>query len=617
MSSASRFLLVTATFVVALLPVLARADRPNIVWIMSEDNSKHYIRHFDSEGAATPRIESMAAHGITFDRAFSNSPVCSVARTTLITACYGPRIGTQYHRRSKLAAMPPGLKMFPAYLRGAGYHTSNRAKEDYNAIKDSEPWDESGRNASWQNRPNKETPFFHVRTFADSHESRLHFPAKQMQTPTDTDSESVSLQPYFPDTDVFRYTRARYHDRMTVIDELVGSVIDELNQSGLLETTFVFYFGDHGGVLPRSKGYAYESGLHVPLVVRVPDQYKSLAGRELGSRTNGFVEFVDFGPTVLSLAGVALPDGIDGEPFLGQSVDPVDVDARDVAFGYADRFDEKCEFIRTLRVGKWKYIRNFEGYLPDGLQNNYRYKQLAFEEWRTLHQAGKLNAIQSQFFRGKPPEMLFDIETDPHETKNLAGDPSHQAVLNDLRDRLSDQILSMPDLSLFPEAVLYDDAMENPTAFGQSNQARITSLLTVANLALQDFASAQPALEKALASDDGWERYWALIACSQFGDSAASLAGEAKGLLSDEEPLIATRAAEFLSIVEDDFDPWPTIRSSLEKADNDPEANRILNTAVYVRDFLGCKDTAQTPLKTGFAVGKSDQTVRRLDYLGQ
>ncbi|MCA9067229.1 MAG: sulfatase-like hydrolase/transferase, partial [Planctomycetaceae bacterium] len=163
----------------------------------------------------------------------------------------------------------------------------------------------------------------------------MHFSEKEMHQKTQTDPDSVKLQEYFPDTPLFRYTRARYLDRMAVIDELVGGVIDELRADGELENTFVFYFGDHGGVLPRSKGYTYESGLHVPLVVRVPENFKSLAARELGSRTQGFVEFVDFGPTVLSLAGIEQPEGVDGKPFLGMDADPEKVDRRDEAFGYA------------------------------------------------------------------------------------------------------------------------------------------------------------------------------------------------------------------------------------------------------------------------------------------
>lgn len=227
------------------------AERPNIVWIMTEDNSKHYLQHFDAGGAPTPRIEAMAEHGVTFDRAFSNAPVCSVARTTLITGCYAPRIGTQFHRKTVPASLPDSHRMFPELLRQAGYHTSNRSKEDYNAIKSPEVWDESGRKAAWKNR-NDGQPFFHVRTIGSTHESRLHPKANPEGGPLQTDADAVELQPYFPDTKEFRHTRAKYQDLITAVDSEVGKVLDELKADGLLEETFVFYFGDHGGVLPRS-----------------------------------------------------------------------------------------------------------------------------------------------------------------------------------------------------------------------------------------------------------------------------------------------------------------------------------------------------------------------------
>ncbi len=136
----SVLLLVVSITIVSQQPVHADdptttnvVQRPNIVWIISEDNSKHYLKHFDPDGAPTPNIEAMAREGVTFDRAFSNAPVCSVARTTLITSCYAPRIGTQFHRRIEMASMPSGIQMFPAYLRSAGYYTTNNSKEDYNA----------------------------------------------------------------------------------------------------------------------------------------------------------------------------------------------------------------------------------------------------------------------------------------------------------------------------------------------------------------------------------------------------------------------------------------------------------------------------------------------------
>ncbi|MBI2479539.1 MAG: sulfatase-like hydrolase/transferase, partial [Planctomycetia bacterium] len=180
------------------------------------------------------------------------------------------------------------------------------------------------------------------------------------------------------------YTYARYHDRIQAVDQEIGEVVDQLAADGLLEDTFVFYFGDHGGVLPRGKGYAYESGLHVPLVVRVPANWKHLVDAEAGTSVSGFVSFIDFGPTLLNLAGIDVPVAVDGRPFLGKGVSLDEVNRRDEAFGYADRFDEKYDLVRTLRKGKYEYVRSYQPFNFDGLQNNYRYKMLAYAEWREL-----------------------------------------------------------------------------------------------------------------------------------------------------------------------------------------------------------------------------------------
>ncbi|MDA7994311.1 MAG: sulfatase-like hydrolase/transferase, partial [Pirellulales bacterium] len=216
------------------------ADRPNVVWIVSEDNSHHYLKHFFESGAPAPNIEAMAAHGITFDHAFSNAPVCSVARSTLATGCLGPRIGTQFHRKHTIATLPQGLRMFSELLRDAGYYTSNNSKTDYNATPSKEAWDESSRTASWRKRRSPNQPFFHMESHAQSHESSLHFSQEVFENEeTTTDPESVKLADYFPNTAKFRYTHARYHDRMAVIDEIVGSTISKLKEDGLLEDTFV------------------------------------------------------------------------------------------------------------------------------------------------------------------------------------------------------------------------------------------------------------------------------------------------------------------------------------------------------------------------------------------
>lgn len=575
----------TAFALIAETRAASAADKqPNFLWILSEDSSKHYFQLFDDQGAPTPHIEALARDGVLFERAFSCSPVCSVARTTLITGCYAPRIGTQFHRKAKEVPLPDGLRMFPAYLRKAGYYTTNNAKKDYNAIEGAGVWDESSRKATWRNRPSADTPFFHMQTFTMSHESSLHFPPEAMRRDElNTSPDDVALAPYHPDTPTFRFTRARYHDRIGVIDQAVGDLVAQLERDGLLEDTFIFFFGDHGGVLPRSKGYVYESGLHVPLVVRIPENWKHLVTLERGSRTSGFVEFIDFGPTLLHLAGVKVPEAMDGRPFLGPNVTPADLGPRDEAFGHADRFDEKYDLCRSLRKGRYKYIRNYQAFYPDALQNNYRYNMLAYQEWRRLFQEGKLNAVQRQFFEPKPVEVLYDLESDPHEVQNLAHDPAYADVLRKLRQRLSGRVKQLPDLSFYPESVLVEQAFGDPVGFGRSHQAEIARLVDVADLSLLPIEEARPKLETALGSSSPWERYWGLIACSCFGQDAEALVPTAKELLTDPERLVRVRAAEFLGLV-DAADPRPTLVDALNTTRDPVEAVLIFNTVVFFHD---------------------------------
>lgn len=592
------------------------SDRPNFVWLLSEDNSVHYLKLFDEHGAETPRIAELASHGLIFENAFSNSPVCSVARTTLITSCYGPRIGTQFHRRSKTVPMPEGLRMFPAYLREAGYYTTNNQKKDYNAIEGEGVWGASSRRATWRNRKEGQS-FFHMQSFGTSHESSLHFSRKQMESrKTVTDLDSVFVAPYHPDTPTFRYTYARYHDRIREVDQQIGRVVDQLKSDGLLEDTFVFYFGDHGGVLPRGKGYAYESGLHVPLVVRVPEKWKHLVDATIGSRIQGFVSFIDFGPTLLNLAGIDVPRQVDGRAFLGQGVTASELDKRDEALGYADRFDEKYDFVRTLRKGKYEYVRSYQPFNFDGLQNNYRYRMLAYTEWRKLYHAGKLNAVQSQFFEPRAAEALYDIEQDPHETKNLATDPTYREVLADMRDRLSQRVKSLPDLSLYPENHLYDQAFASPVNFSQKHKAAISELVDIADLSLIGFDKARAEITKALNSDDPWHRYWGLIVCSSYGKQATPFVDRAKRIADgDSELMIRTRAAEFLGLTES-ADPRPTLLDVLAKTESGVEAGLILNTLVLLRDGKpGYEFTIQKEDLARLKGEKADAVNRRFEYL--
>ena len=611
------FLLIASPFSWTMTASVAVAQvvdqRPNVVWIMSEDNSKHYLRLFDKRGAKTPNIAAMAQHGIRFDRAFSNAPVCSVARTTLITGVFAPRLGTQFHRKIKPASLPTGWKMFPALLRDAGYFTSNNAKKDYNAFEGQGVWDQSGRNASWKNRQPSQ-PFFHVQTFTDSHESSLHFKQQWVDNPdVQTDPQQVTLPAYHPDTPLFRLTHARYHDRIKTIDQKVGALIEQLRKDRLLESTFVFYFGDHGGVLPRGKGYVYESGLHVPLVVRVPEKFKTLAPLSVGSSTDGFVQFVDFGPTVLNLAGVSVPNQMDGQPFLGSGISRTEFENRKSAFGYADRMDEKYDHCRSLRVGDWKYIRNYTPFYPDGLQNNYRYQMLAYRQWRERFKADQLTPIQAAFFQPRNAEQLFNLQVDPDETNNLADQPQHRQQLLSMRTKLAQTLDAMPDLSFYPENYLVDQGVLNdPIEFGTQHRKQIVRYREIADLALDQNDDQVAKLQSAAQSPDPVARYWAYIAASGAktrNEKVAKLAAEA--VASDSAELVRFRAAEFLGLVYQ-VDPMPTYRQLLKQSESSTLNLMVLQSVVMFRDGDFEFDTQ---LDTQSVSAIDSQTLRRIGYL--
>ena len=609
------FRLIYSLVIICSIPDLAypaeSAKRPNFVFVVSEDNSIHYLSLYGNKLGITPNIEQLADNGLTFNHAFSCAPVCSVARTTLATAMHAPRLGFQYHRKSALATLPSGVKPWSQVLRENGYYTSNNSKTDYNFKVDrKDAWDMSSNKATWRKRPNKAMPFFHMQSFAESHESRLHFPIKKMETPTKTSPDDVVLQPYFPDTPIMRYTKAQYYDQMRLIDNHVGRIIKQLKEDNLLEDTFVFYFGDHGGVMPRSKGYAYESGLHIPLVVRIPENFKHLIDHKRGTRTDGFVSFIDFGPTVLNLASIVPHKELDGQAFFGKDISATDLAKRDEVFGHADRFDEKFDMVRTYRKGKWKYIRNYQAYYADGLQNNYRYRQLAYDNWRNLYRADRLNPVQRQFFERRPVEQLFNLENDPHEINNLAADSDQAKRLTEMRRLLKNKMKSINDLSFYPENRMVTAALNDGVAFGQKHAKQLSRLSDLADTALRPFDEAQQTLVKALESKSALRRYWALKVCSNFGKKAKPLTLNAMPLLKDNNLMVRVRAAEFLGSI-NAIDPMPTLYSVVNNAKTEQSLMIAFNTIVYLRDQVGHKyDPEKVTLKF-----KKGEVYRRVQYL--
>ena len=613
------FLLFLSLFICNGLTAQSNSAKPNILWIVTEDNSKHHLRLYEESGAAMPTIESLAEKGVVFNHAFSNAPVCSVARSTLISGCYAPRTGVQYHRKMHKAPLPQGLKMFPYYLRQAGYYTSNNSKEDYNFIKTEDAWDDSSRQASYRNRKEGQ-PFFHVQNFGITHEGQLHFSRKKMDT-TETQTAVSNMQPfpYHPNTPTYRYTYALHQDLHQKADVAIAQFLQQLEADGVMDNTIIFYYGDHGGVLPRSKGYAYETGLHIPLVVYSPEKWQHLLPMKPGSQSDAFVQFIDFGPTVLNLAGIPTPAQMDGRPFLGKSISPADLANRTTTFGYADRFDEKYDLVRTIRKGKYKYIRNYQPFNVDALFNFYRYKMLAFQEWEELYKAGKLNAEQSQFFRARPAEALYDIEKDPFELNNLANLPTHKAKLKELRIALQQQVKSMPDLSFYPEPYFLENGLSNPVQFGQQNKQEITTLVDIADLSLLSFKQAKKGIKKALKSSNPWQRYWGLITCSSFSSKANKFYKKVKKISrTDTDPLVQIRAIEFLALNGQPIDQQ-LVYSLVKEAKTETTANLLLNSVALIKtirsDFK--MEFSKSLFPKDWVDKPGDLVNRRVDFINE
>ena len=423
------------------------AAQPNILWITSEDNGIE-LGCYGDDYATSPNIDSLAARGIRFDNCWSNAPVCAPARTTIISGMYATSLGAS-NMRSR-AKRPEGTRLLPELLRAQGYYCSNNSKEDYNLIASSKPWNDSSNKAHWRNRP-QGTPFFSVFNFTTSHESQIRKrPHKAKHDPA-----KVPLPPYHPDLPEVREDWAQYYDKIEEMDAQVGAVIQQLREDDLIDSTIIFYFGDHGSGMPRSKRWLYQSGLHVPMVVVIPETFKHLRPNAYtpGGTDQRLISFVDLVPTVLKLAGAPIPGYLQGTPFLGASELPTN----NYLFGFRDRMDERIDMSRAIRNERFLYIRNFMPYRPQGTFLNYMFQTPTTVAWRQAFRNGLLPPHQAQFWQSKPVEELYDLQKDTYQVRNIAGDASFIRIKEELRDQLKQTMFETKDLGVIPEAIVKSD----------------------------------------------------------------------------------------------------------------------------------------------------------------
>lgn len=528
-----------------------RAARPNILWITCEDSSPHLGCYGDAL-AMTPNIDRLAGQAVRFSNAFSTAGVCAPSRSSIITGMYQTTLGS-HHMRSSIA-LPEQVRCFPAYLRDAGYYCTNNSKTDYNFPVPKDAWDASSGTAHWRSRPDPAQPFFAVFNFTTSHEGHVtrdsvyeeavaNLSAEQLVDPAD-----VELPPYWPDTPAVRQEFARMYHVMTAMDQQVGQVLAQLEEDGLADQTIVFYYSDHGDGLPRRKRWLYDSGLRVPMMVRIPPTLRHAEQAAPGSVNDELVSFVDLAPTVLNLAGVEAPEHLQGRAFLGAKLSP----PRETIFGVRDRMDERYDIIRVVRDRRYKYIRNYEPFKAYYQYMNTAERSRIMQELRRLHAAGQLPPEAEQFMADhKPVEELYDLQADPHEVHNLADSAEHQEVLARLRAAHEAWLRETKDLGLMPEPELVRREQELGSRYAifrqEGGDALVERLRHVATLAGSGDTSAAPELAAALDNDDAAVRYWAAIGLGNLPELAAASGEQLTARLGDESAAVRVAAARALA----------------------------------------------------------------------
>lgn len=438
----------------------------NIIWISCEDIGP-ILSTYGNEVINTPNIDRIAAEGVKYTNAFSTVGVCAPSRFSIITGMYPARLGAHnmrtgnhnnykspedvFHKLDKgildksgknvpeyEVVTPSYVKLFPEYLRAENYYCVNDNKCDYQFNTPFTTWDDVFGGGSYKNAP-KGAPFFYVKNFYTTHESRIWL---RKDKPMTVSPSQVPIPDYYPDIPVVRRDIARKYSNIEALDKEVGELLKQLETDGVLDNSIIFFWSDHGGNLLRQKRAVGNSGLHVPLLIRYPNGYRA------GEVDDRLVSLMDLGPTVMSLLGIAPPKHLDGKAFAGKYEEA----PRKLIFGSADRFDESTDMQRSVLDGRYVYIKNFMPELPLIYRNKYREQIPMNAKLIALNQEKKLEGNASYIFMNtKPQEEFYDLKNDPYEVYNLAEDPKYSKKIEEYRLALKDWQLEIGDKGFIPE----------------------------------------------------------------------------------------------------------------------------------------------------------------------
>ena len=526
---------------------MVAAQQPNILWISCEDIGPHLGCYGYAE-ADTPHLDALAAKGVRFTNAHTVTGVCATCRASMITGMFPSTLGNQFMRCK--VDLPEHVKLFPQYLRDAGYYCTNNSKTDYNITGDhGRCWDESSRKAHFRNRSNPDQPFFAVFNFTNTHESKV-FGYKKPNNLTEAElhaPDKMTVPPYHPDTDVARTDWAHYYDNITAMDKMASELLAELEEDGLSDNTIVIFWSDHGAGLPRCKRWIYESGTLVPLIVYIPDDLREESQGEPSTVDERLISLFDLGPTVLNLAGIPVPEHMHGQPFLGKNLQ----DDRRYLHTIRDRMDERYDMMRAVRDDQYKYIRNYQSYKPWFQVINYMEQEHTMQELRRMAKNFQLRPEAAQFMAtSKPLEEFYDLKADPHEVNNLIdkaeNDPDLMARLNRLRSAHEAWVVQTRDTGLIPEAELEERSKSAGTRYAilQNEQAPdlLRTLMQTNRWACEPKGQVANLINAANHADSA-VRYWAATGLGNSGVKNEATKRTVMRLLEDDNGSVLVAAA--------------------------------------------------------------------------
>ncbi|MDP4679848.1 MAG: sulfatase-like hydrolase/transferase [Cyclobacteriaceae bacterium] len=557
-------------------------ERPNILWISVEDISANLGCYGDTF-AKTPVLDKLAASGTMYNNAIASSPVCAAARSAIITGMYASSLGTQHMRCQ--GRLPEGVKFYPQILREAGYFCTNNAKTDYNLPHSpGEIWDGLGNTAHWRDRKDQSQPFFSVFNLTLTHESAINGKEKHDKVtkglPKDlrANPDKLILPPYFPDTPLVRELWARHYDNIAMMDILIGNILNELEEDGLAENTIVLYFSDHGTGVPRHKRWMYDSGLKVPMIAYAPEKYQHLLSGKPGVASDELVSFIDLAPTVLHLAGAAIPNNMHGRAFLGENLKP----ERAYVYATRDRMDERYDMQRAVRSKYFKYIRYYESYKPYTQYMNTPEKGDIMKEIRKAYDNGTL-PVQGVHMMAltKPDEELFDLRKDPNELSNLTNDPQYAHILLEMREAHNRWSDNTKDSGLIPETII--------RGWENKYDASIYDILRSQNVPITEIRDAAfgkdlSVLTKSLSHKNEAVRFWSAISLGNGQNLAKNHKAIADLNLKLNDEVAAVRIASARALCKTgDFDK--TVKLLRKEIESDDEWVRLL--AVQILDEIG------------------------------